>query len=253
MRLYFFLIILIVSSFAKEVGVEYKASFGFFGTIGDVTGKFLENSTTYSIERNATATGLARILSNGRYERHYSSGSVKDGLLKPDEYIQEIETGSSYEKNTFEFMHDQKKVLKHHIKRTWNLNNETLIDKNETKNVDYYADNDLLSLFFNLPYALKKLEHSSQTRLYAVGANKKDGGVDIYIPKNDQLESAKELLETESDKIVIAILNQKIFGSEKGELVIALDEESYAKKAVLKDVVFFGDIRGEMINKEEKE
>jgi hypothetical protein len=249
MRLYITLSLLFFSLFAKDVSVEYKASFGLFGNIGDVEGRFIDDSSTYAIEINATSTGLARVLSNNRTERHYSSGSVKDGVLKPDEYIQEIETGSSYEKNTFEFIHNQKKVLKHHIKRTWNLNGETLEDKNETKNVDYYANNDLLSLFFNLPHALKKLEDSSQTRLYAVGANKKDGGVDIYLPKKKQLESTKELLETESDKIVIAVLNQKIFGSDRGELVILLDEDSYAKKAVLRDVVFFGDIRGEMIEK----
>jgi len=228
-------------------------TFGLFGEVGEAKGVYKNDGKTYSIEMYATSSGFARFISNNRTESHRSYGVVVDGVLKPHTYIQEITTNNFYILNTFSINQEQRKVTKNIIKQSWNLNKEILEDKNETRDEGYFADNDLLTLFFNLKSELYRmnLQKTKQGILYAVGANKDNGAVDIILPTNQELDSSKELLNTDSDNIVKAILNKKIFGSEKGELFILLDSEYLAKKAVLKDVMFFGDVRGEMIEKEE--
>lgn len=251
-RLLLFLF-LTISLQAKTISVLYDVTFGLFGEVGKARGGYKNDGKTYSIEMNATSSGFARFISNNRKESHRSYGVVVDGVLKPHTYIQEITTNSFHTINTFSIDHKQKRVTKNIIKKSWNLNKEILEDKNETRDEKYFADNDLLTLFFNLKSELDRMNIQKTKRgtLYAVGANKDNGAVDIVLPIEQELVSSKELLDTDSDNIVKAILNKKIFGSKRGELFILLDSDYLAKRAVLKDVVFFGDVRGEMIEKEE--
>lgn len=251
-KIFLFSLIISVSLFAKEVLVEYDVTFGLFGEVGDAVGVYKNDGEQYSIEINATSRGFASFVSNNRYESHRSYGDVKDGFLVPKKYFQEITTNSSWNLNTFIFDYRHKKVYKKYEKKTWNLNKEILEDKYDYKELPYFADNDLLTLFFNLNYMLPEVREKGQGVLYAAGANKKNGAVDLYIPTGEKLKETKELLKTTSDNIIIAVLNKKIFGSEKGELAILLDSELYAQKAVLKDVILFGDVRGVMTHKEEK-
>ena len=44
------------------------------------------------------------------------------------------------------------------------------------------------------------------------------------------------------------IINDDIFASEKGELLVNLRDDGIVQQAVLKDVLFFGDIRGEIVD-----
>ncbi len=44
------------------------------------------------------------------------------------------------------------------------------------------------------------------------------------------------------------VVNDDIFASDKGELLINLRDDGLCTQAILKDVLFFGDIRGEMID-----
>ena len=248
-------ILLTTLLFSKSIEVVYDVKFGLFGEVGDAKGVFSEDGETYSVEIDATSSGFARFISNNRKESHRSYGVIKDGVLRSDTYIQEVSTNSSYTLSTFTIDHNAKKVYKNNQKKRWNLNKELIEDSDNTREEPYYADNDLLTLFFNLKNMINILEKEGRDEgvLYAVGANKKDGAVDIVLPKGEGLESAQKLLQTDSDKIVIATLNQKIFGSEKGELAVLLDDEYLAQKAVLKDVMLFGDVRGEMIKKEERD
>lgn len=239
------------SLLAKEVLVKYDVTFGLFGEVGDAVGVYKNDGKKYSIEINATSRGLASFLSNNRFESHRSHGDVKNGVLIPHEYIQEVTTNSMHIVYKFTFNYKGHKVHKLTEKKTWNLNKEILDDHYDFKELPYFADNDLLTLFFNLSYMLPEVRKNGKGVLYAAGANKKNGAVDLYIPTGEKLKQTKELLKTTSDNIIIAVLNKKIFGSEKGELAILLDSGLYAQTAVLKDVIFFGDVKGVMTHKEE--
>ena len=85
-----------------------------------------------------------------------------------------------------------------------------------------------------------------------MGANKKDGHVNIYTPKGKEAKKIRRLLEAKGHVLVV-IINQKIFSSKKGELYIDIDKDGLCTTAVLKDVIFFGDITGRMVEKNIKE
>ena len=53
----------------------------------------------------------------------------------------------------------------------------------------------------------------------------------------------KSLLKEDGIYLIVTIY-QKIFASKEGKLYIVLNSEGIAKKAVLKDVIMFGDIVG---------
>jgi hypothetical protein len=46
---------------------------------------------------------------------------------------------------------------------------------------------------------------------------------------------------------VKVVLNDRIFSSSQGELLINLDENGLCEKAILEDVLFFGDVVGKRI------
>ena len=72
----------------------------------------------------------------------------------------------------------------------------------------------------------------SEKVLYAVGANKKDGSLHV-----------KYLGQNGDEKEYLAILNEPIFASKDGALHVSLDADGLCSRAVLKDVLLFGDIR----------
>lgn len=96
--------------------------------------------------------------------------------------------------------------------------------------------------FFNLKNKIPKYEKEKDYELKAVGANKTKGQINIIIPN----KKIKEL-KTENSNHLIAYINQKIFGSARGELFLSLNKEGFCNKAILKDVLLFGDIVGEMV------
>ena len=67
-----------------------------------------------------------------------------------------------------------------------------------------------------------------------------------------QNKKIKRLLKA-NGHILVVIINQKIFSSKRGELYINLDDDGICTSAVLKDVIFFGDIRGKLVEKKVKE
>ena len=57
----------------------------------------------------------------------------------------------------------------------------------------------------------------------------------------------KKVLGTHAQWYATVIIHQKIFSSSAGHLLLAIGKDGITDKAVLKDVIFFGDIRGERI------
>lgn len=89
---------------------------------------------------------------------------------------------------------------------------------------------------------LPSLEVTSDAKFYAVGANKTDGRIDVK-PLH-----VKDEFDWKDGHLMRVIVNDKIFASDKGELLINLRDDGLCQQAILKDVIFFGDIRGEMID-----
>ncbi len=239
----FLLIIVLFLSFlnAKTITAEYKVSFGIFGRIGIAKAVLkVDKNNNYKISIEAEAKGLAKVLSGGRIEIYKSEGKVIKGKLLPYEYLGITKTNSKRREKLYLFDHKHKKItmIKFRTK-----------DGKTTKSSEtlkYFANNDILSLFFNIRYYLNNFKFRGKKVLYAVGANKKDGRVDIIAPVGKELEKLKQDVGKKNGHFLIVFINQKIFASKRGELFLDINDEGIATKAVLKDVILFGDIRGEL-------
>jgi hypothetical protein len=223
----------------KVLSATYEVSFGIFQTMGIAETKFEQNEdNTYRIYVSAKTTGVAKFLSNNRAEVYESRGIVKDGRLIPSVFIKIRQTNSNKMIKTYTFDHEKKEV--------WFQTEE---GKNvqgcpEKEKNDYYAQDDFLSLFFNLKHYTKG--QKSYT-FYAIGGNKKDGRIDAMYPKNEELSQIKKSLEMDEGSFLKVVLNDRIFASRNGELLINLDAEGLCEKAVLEDVLLFGDIVGKRV------
>lgn len=217
---------------AQVLSATYDVSYGIFKKLGTAEARYeTKEDNTYSIKIEARTEGLAKVLTNNRVETYESYGSIVDGYLVPQKYIKIRQTDSKKSIRIYTFDHPKKIV--------WREN----IQSDEWKKVrhDFYAPEDVLSLFFNVKNHIKSQEDRP---FYVIGGNKKDGRIDVVFPKNEALSEMKKRLETQNGDFLKVILNDRIFSSANGELLINLGNDGLCDKAVLEDVLFFGDVVG---------
>lgn len=230
---------------AEILKANYKLSFGILGEFGTAQAVLKTENKTYEIITKAQTSGVAKTLSGNRQEIFISKGEKIGEIFVPKLFTHEITRIKNGKKRRefkiYEFDHKVQKIAFTKLKHE---NNE-LISK-QSKILEFYAKNDILSLFFN--FKILSRDFTAQNRqnfaLYAVGANKKDGRVDIKIPNEKEQKSLAKSLGNGENFIVF--INEKIFSSKKGELHLSLDQNGTAKKAILRDVLLFGDIRVEI-------
>lgn len=250
------LTILILNSFlfssVKEINASYEITYGSFLNLGVANASLkIFNKKEYEISIEAKATGLAKFLSNGRVEVYKSKGILENGIFVPTLYSKEKKDNLKAQVTTYSFNSRNKEISINEVRYGKNITFNTqlepqYVDFKTTKNftLDYFAKNDLLSLFFNFKNLYATLEKDKIETLHAVGANKTDGSISIMIPTNQK--DLDEYLKTNSKIKFTASINQNIFESEKGELLISINDKGFCDYAVLKDVLFFGDIVGVM-------
>lgn len=246
-KIFGFLAILLMSAnlaFCESVSVKYAVKFGIFGEIGvaDATLVRNEHNKTYEITLDARTTGLTNSISGNRREYFYSKGKIVGDLLVPDLYTHEVNRNKKgkerIDRKIFTFDHKNKVV---NLKREKGYKGENLNITPDEK-LRYYAQDDLLSLFFNF----SKLKYTGDKFFAtAVGAKNENGRIDIIIPQDKRKTDIQKELKTKFDPYIVYI-NQKIFSSSKGELYLSLNENGHANKAILKDVLLFGDITAEL-------
>ncbi|WP_200763570.1 DUF3108 domain-containing protein [Nitrosophilus alvini] len=243
MRLVAVIIFLSLSLSAQIIEAEYRVGYGLFGKVGNSKAFFEKKDRIYRIRVVAKATGFAKVLSGGRVEIYESRGKVIDGILVPLVYKKEKITSNKYESKLYKFDHENRKI---YLRTIYIKNGKT--DKDVKEVLKYYAKEDVLSLYFNLKKYFEK-EKKEHYTFFAVGGNRKDGRVDVEIPKGKKLQKLRRLMGNIEGKYLTVTLNQKIFASKKGELFIVMDSDGITKKALLKDVVLFGDITGKLVRK----
>jgi len=243
----------------KKIEASYDVSYGIFGKLGVANAAIDVQGNAYKIKVTAKATGFAKILSNGKEETYTSTGIINGDTFIPKTYTKFSKTNHKNSKKQYTFDYKNNKVI---VEKTFNelvtdtnefddteylsSQKERWVSKSSTKDLDYFASNDLLSLFFNIKQAIPNFNKGNNYALKAVGANKDNGLINIVIPSGNQYASLEKDLNTNSSEKFIAQINQKIFSSNKGELLISLNEHGVCDKAVLKDVVMFGDVIGKM-------
>ena len=233
-------VLFITTAHAETIEANYKVEFGIFGEIGIANATLTRDESSYQIDVELEATGLSKKLSGNRKEHHISKGHIENGVMVSDMYQVIKSHGSKTVTKIYTIDHTAKTVNRHYKRWT---NGELTKDKNVS--MDYYSKNDLLTLYFNLGDMIEDKQKDGAYTFTAVGAEKQNGSVELEIPKSSEVEEFKDALGDKSANgwYARAIINQDIFSSDKGELLLKIGEDGITQKAVLKDLIFFGDIR----------
>ncbi|MDR0761585.1 MAG: DUF3108 domain-containing protein [Campylobacteraceae bacterium] len=237
------LIFFTISLFAEkfESFVKYKVGYGVF-TLGEASAYLkISDNGSYKTEISARAKGLAAVFSRERTEKYMSEGRVFEGRLVPYHFEKQTSYGSK----------------KRHIEFFWNYENKQIVMEKENckgGNCEYsseilpddkYAEDDILTLYHNIMFDFNKTG-AKEINASAIGSKKP---VIIMLPEGERLKTAKKTFGDKEGIYIVAILNQEIFTSDKGELYVNVDSDNTASKAVLKKTMLFGDVWGEQIEK----
>ncbi len=241
MRFLILFLVLLNFSFGKTIVSYYKVGYAFFDEVAKAKAIYQNIKDRYHIKIEAKAVGFLSAFSN-RVESYESFGDINNSILIPKKFINYRKNGSKVIEKIYTFDHKNRVVFKIENKRIDNK----IVSTKKSK-LKFYAKDDILTLFFNLKYLDTKKD---KFQLYAVGGNKKDGHIDIIRPTSSRERELNRLFKNKRGDFLIAILYRKIFLSNRGELIIKLDKDALCKEAVLKDVLFYGDIRGEMVKKD---
>jgi len=227
---------------AKVLDVSYEVSFGVFGKLGISDAHLETTGDKYTIDIKMKAIGLAKMLSKNRKERHVSKGHIVNGMYISDSYKVVKSYGKKHIEKRYTIDHKNKKVKKEYLRTK-----DGKTEKDEHTALNFYSENDLLTLYFNLPKMIQDRSKSGTYEFSAVGAERQEGTVKVIIPKESDLNGYKKTLGEGEYWYLTAIIYQKIFASNKGELMLAVGKDGVAHKAVLKDLIMFGDLVAERI------
>ncbi|WP_024791237.1 DUF3108 domain-containing protein [Lebetimonas sp. JS032] len=227
---YILLCFLFFSLYSKTLTATYEAKYGWFGTIATAQGFFEKNQTNYKIQTIVKTKGLAAVLSHHMIQKYTSIGIIKNNKLIPFEYITYRKRGDKEYKRIYLFDHKKKTIT-----RIKYFNNK--FDGKEK--FDYYAPQDILSLYFNLPLYLK--DKNKIYTFYALGARKRDGRVDVNFCKQNIFESKGVCIK--------ANLYNKVFSGDKGILYLLINQKNWVTlKGIVKNVLKIGDLKGKLVD-----
>ena len=232
------LLILIIAIWGYSFTIEatYNAKYGWFGTIATASGLFEKNATDYIIKTHSKLLGIAALLSHHLQNDYISFGKIKNGILYPKEYIT-IRKNSKKEIKTFFIFH------KKYIQKIRFKNGK--LDSNST--VSYYANQDVLSLYFNLPKFIK--DYNKTYTFYALGGRHKDGKIEVSFPKGKELKKIKNEFDNAKGIYLKANLFNKVFAGDKGILYLVINPKNWVTlKGMVKNVLKIGDLKGKLVN-----
>jgi len=230
------LLIVAVLSYSFSLQAEYKAKYGWFGVVAKANGYFEKNETDYIIKTHSKLLGIAAAFSHHLESSYISIGKVKNGILYPQKYIT-IRKNSKKEVKTIYIFHSK------YIQKIRFINHK--LDSNST--VAYYANQDILSLYFNLP---KFIDSYNKTyTFYALGGRKTDGKIEVSFPKGKELKKLKSTFDNEKGIYLKANLFNKVFSGDKGVLYLVINPTNWVSiKGMVKNVLKIGDLKGEVID-----
>jgi len=225
-----------VFTFAKVTQLNYKATFGIFGTVGTIKNVLTQKNKTYEIKTKVKLAGLAKIIMGGQTEEYISKGHMENGLMISDIYTMTSTKKQKVEKKVYRINHQKKYVTKQYKK--W-MNGKLVEEKKEK--LSFYAKDDLLTLYFNLGHAIKQ---TGKTYLFkAIGLEKQQGKVYINVPSDSKNAAYKKELGSNASIYAKALIHQKNFRKKKGDILLAVGKDGFIEKSVIKDVLFYGDAK----------
>lgn len=224
------------SASAQVTHLNYIGTFGIFGTVGKIENQLTQNTNTYEIDTKVTLAGLAKLLLGGQTEHYVSKGHIENGLMVSDFYQMITHKRDKIKSKEYTIDHKKKQI----VKRTREWKDEKLVnDKSET--LEFYAKDDLLTLYFNLGHATK--EGGKVYLFKAVGLEKQDGEVYVTVPNKGEEKAYKKDLGEGAKRYAKALIHQKNFRKKKGDILLAVGEDGFIYQSVIKDILLYGDAK----------
>ena len=221
-------------SMASVKQINYKATFGIFGTVGKIHNTVTKDSKHYTIKTSVRLSGMAKMMLGGQKEDYISRGHLYKGRMISDFYEMTTRKGSTKKVKTYTLHHKGKYVTKRY--RKW-VKGKLIKDK--TRRLKYYGSDDLLTLYFNMGTVLKKkgmIYHFS-----VVGLEKQNGRVNVTVPLDKHARRYKKDLGAGASLYAKALIHQKNFKKDKGNILLALGKDGIVSKSVIKDIMLYGD------------
>lgn len=240
-RISILFIVFQLSLFAKSITANYSVEFGIIGEVAKADATLTSDHAYYTIDAHVEIVGsIAKVVTDNLKEHHISKGHMENGLLVTDMY-QMIKSYGEYTSTTiYQSDHKRKRLTRWY--RKWK-NGSKIIDRKVK--LSYYGKDDMMTLFLNLPKYIKNKETPHRYIFSVVGADRKNGRVDVAIPSGKASVEMKSLLgrAKEGEWLSSVIMHRKLYNSKKGELSVKIAQDGIVDKAVLKDLLFFGDVR----------
>ncbi len=228
--------ILSVAVLAKSSTINYKATFGIFGKVGTIDNTIVQNQTSYKIETTVKLAGMAKTILGGQKEHYISEGHMENGMMVSDHYT--MTTSKKNQKKVKEYRVDH--IHKYVTKRYRKWKHGKLV-RETTEKLKFYAKNDLLTLYFNMDKAIK--EKGKVYTMKAIGLEKQKGIVQVTVPNGAQAARYKKYLGPTADWYAKARIVQENFRKKSGDILLSVSEDGFIKKAVIKDILMFGDAK----------
>ena len=228
---------------AKVTKIDYKATFGIFGTVGMIKNTLTQSAKRYTIDTKLSLSGLAKMLLGNQGGHYISKGHFENGLMVSDLY-QSIEhlKGETISKEYW-INHKKKYVTKKYKKWV-----KGKLVKNTSKRLNFYAKDDLLSFYFNMNRHLKiKNNKKHKYQFLVVGLEKQKGKVQVTVANRFERKSYAKDLGNTADWYAKAFIHQKNFRKKKGDVLLSVSKDGYIKASVIKDILLYGDARLERI------
>jgi len=233
--------------YAQTMQVDYRVEFGMIGTIGKVHTVYHDDGKKYIIDTHLSAEGfIAQSVTHHLKERHVCKGTMTKDKRRTATSYQMFKRYGKYRSTTlYRVDHRDKKIIKTYKKWLLKKGKPERKIQDYTYDLDYYAVDDMVTLFLNLSYKIKNKTNPKSYRFKAVGADKEHGNVDITIPTKKQAKEMSGLLGKahKGEWLMNLVMHRQLYGSKQGELMVRMSKESTIEKAVLKDLFFFGDVR----------
>ncbi|TNF43679.1 MAG: hypothetical protein EP216_03400 [Epsilonproteobacteria bacterium] len=226
--------------YAENIEADYSVEFGIVGEVGKVHATLKHDKKYYMIDANVSSLGIAKVVTNNLKERHISKGHIEKGLLVTDMYQMIKSYGEFTSTTIYQSDHRKKKLTRRYKK--WKYD-KLIIDRKMM--LDYYGKDDMMTLFLNLSKHIKEKQKPKKYLFKAVGADRKNGRVDVNIPSQNTLKEIKKFVGEgeEGDWFTTVVMHRQLYQSKQGELDVRMGKEGLVEKAVLKDLIFFGDVR----------
>ena len=135
----------------QTIQLNYRGTFGIFGTVGSIDNTLSKNEKTYKIKTVVKLKGLAKMMLGNQKETYISKGHMEKGLMVSDFY--EMTSEKKEKKKVKTYLFDHKKHTTSKNQKVWR---KGILTEDKTHTLGFYAKDDLLTLYFNLGTALKE-------------------------------------------------------------------------------------------------